>query len=172
MELDYPVNHPASGSYKGQPYTPPLAPYALDYDPSKPGAGVRTFDILSTPDGMRAKQNAAATDLQELAMVGSLPPLVDPETGKELELTPPQLAHIYAVRKGLTGALAQEVTDKYKLAPEPGHSAEPGQPQLSPEQQAIMYIVSLGYTPERAKQLFDKYGVPSVLADKEADAHR
>jgi hypothetical protein len=172
MERDYPIGHPAASDFRGENYVPPISPYALDYDPAHPAHAGRNSDEKSTPDGMRAAHNEQRTDIGELAMVGSLPPLVDPDTGEALALSPKQLAHIYAVRKGLNPASAQQVTDKYNLAPEPGHSAEAGQPQLTAEQQAIMYIVSLGYTPERAKELFDKYGVPSVLADKEADAHR
>lgn len=172
MERDYPIGHPSASDYKGELFIPQSVALTMDYDKSHPAHAGSNTTVLDTPDGMRDAHNVRSADLQELAMVGSLPPLTDPETGLALALTPAQLAHIYAVRQGLRPAVAQEITDRYNLAPEQGHSAEPGQPQLSAEQQSIMYIVGLGYTPERAKELFDKYGVPSVLADKEADAHR
>src|SRR5437763_8895832 len=171
-ERDYPIGHPAASDYKGGPCAPRRAPFVEAFPPGHPARGGKDVGPLDTPDGMRAAHLKRSQDLQELAAVGSLPPLVDDETGQALELTPEQLAHVYATRKGLRPAVAQQITDRYRLEPEPKRKGEEASAELTPEEQAVGYIVSLGYTPERAQEIFDKYGAPSILADKEADAHR
>lgn len=172
MERDFPVGHPAASDYKGEPYTPPSAPFGEDFPRGHPARGGANVGTLDSPDGMRAAANARAQDLQELAAVGSLPPLRDDKTGELVTLTPQELAHVYAVRQGLRPALAQEITDAYKLTPATAAASEPPATAISAEDQAIAYIVSRGYTPERAREILRKYGVPDVLADKEKDAHR
>jgi hypothetical protein len=51
MERDYPVGHPAASDYKGEPYTPPRAPYAEDFPPGHPARGGKNASRLDTPDG-------------------------------------------------------------------------------------------------------------------------
>src|SRR5277367_3431409 len=97
-ELAYPVGHPAHPDYKGEPWVNPDAKFGVDFasgHPARNGANTRTID---TPDGQRDAHRKQATDLAQLAMLGSLPPARDPDTGEVIELTPDQLALVYAVR--------------------------------------------------------------------------
>lgn len=55
MERDYPLGHPAASDYKGEPYTPPIAPHAEDYPHGHPARGGANSHSSSTPDGMHAK---------------------------------------------------------------------------------------------------------------------
>jgi hypothetical protein len=100
-ERDYPVGHPAASDYSGQKHAAHISPFAHDYPPGHAARGGQNSNRLSTPDGMRTAHNSQKTDLQELAMVGSLPPLIDDETGKAVELSSQQLAHVYAVRNAI-----------------------------------------------------------------------
>jgi hypothetical protein len=171
-ELAYPVGHPANPEYKGAPWANTDSPVDVDFPPNHParsGANVRPID---TPDGHRAAHNAQAQDLNQLAMMGSLPPVVDHETGKPLELAPEQLAHIYAVRKGLLAPLAAEMTQRYGLQPEPQVMGGPAEPAPTAEDLALQYIMGLGYLPERAKEILARYGVPDVVAQHVADENR
>jgi hypothetical protein len=172
MERDYPVGHPAASDYNGEPYTPQGAHSRFDYPPGHPAHGGKNVGTLDTADGMRAAHNLQTQNLSELAAVGSLPPLRDDSTGDEIKLTAEQLAHVYAVRKGLRPALAAEISDRYRLEPDPEQSTESPAAPITAGEQAIAYVVAHGYTPERAKELIAKYGVPDVLTDKEHDAHR
>jgi hypothetical protein len=172
MERDFPVGHPAASDYAGEPYTPPRAPHGEDFEVGHPARGGKNIGAADTPDGMRAAHLEQAQDLQELAMVGSLPLLHDPDTGDEIALTPQELAHVYAVRYAMSPEQAQAITDKYGLEPQAAPPREPLPPPTTAEEQALAYIIGKGYTPERAREILAKYGAPSVLADKEADAHR
>jgi hypothetical protein len=172
MERDFPVGHPAASDYAGEPYTPPRAPHGEDYEVGHPARGGKNVSPLDTQDGMRSAHLVQAQDLQELAMIGSLPPLIDPDTHEEIALTPQELAHVYAVRNAMSWEQAQAITDKYGLKPMTPPPAEPLPPPTTAEQQALQYIITKGYTPERARELLAKYGAPSVLLDREADAHR
>jgi len=193
-ERDYPVGHPASSDYNGQPYTRGFDPNTEDFPADHPARGGKNVAVLDSPDGFRAAHNTRAADLQELAAVGSLPALIDPQTKEPLQLTPDQAAYIYTVRIALRDPAAKWVTEKYGLEsaekvckcglPEAahkdyvrGHSFEPRKTEgpgvaISPMDQAKSYFIALGYTPERAAELLDKYGVPDVLKDREADTHR
>lgn len=171
-ELAYPVGHPAHPDYKGEPWKNPAAYHYDDYPEghtARNGANVRAID---TPDGQRAAQLKQTQDLQQLAMLGSLPPVVDPETHEPLALTPKQLALVYSVRNGLPAPMQEEVTYRYKLAPIPPHASDVAVPAHTPEEQALAHIMSLGYTPERAREILAKYGVPDVITDKKNDEHR
>lgn len=172
MERDFPVGHPAACDYIGEPYTPPRAPFGEDFAPGHPARSGKNIGALDTPDGMRAAHLADSQDLQELAMVGSLPPLFDPDTHEQVKLSPQELAHVYAVRNAIRSSLAQEITDKYKLDPRAAPTEGEPKPPVTAEEQAVRFIISKGYTPERARELLAKYGAPSILTDKEADAHR
>jgi hypothetical protein len=158
MERDFPVGHPAACDFDGETYRPPVSPFSVDYPEDHPARGGKNVADVDTPDGKRAAHNAQRTRLLELAMLGSIAPVIDPDTQKPVPLTPAQLAHVYAVRKGLSPDNARYVTEYFNLEPEPGHSAEPGQRPLSAEEQCVMYFVALGYTPERGKELFERYG--------------
>lgn len=171
-ERDYPKNHPAASDYDGSPWTPPAAPYREDFAAGHGARNGANVSVLDTPDGMRAAHNKRAQDLGELAAVGSLPPLRDPKTNEPIQIDSAQLKHIYAVRNGLSPAMAQQVTERYNLDPMPERKAEETAPAITGKEQAIAYIVSLGYTPEQAETIFEKYGEPAILADREAAAHR
>lgn len=171
-ERDYPVGHPAASDYKGEPYRPPFSALAEDFPEGNAARGGSNVAVIDTPDGRNSDLLKRANDLQELAAIGSLPPLIDPETKEPIPLTPEQLAYVYAVRQGLRPEVAQEITDRYKLSPMPEGKAEAAVPPMSAEDQALGYIRSLGYSPERAKEILDKYGVPDVMQQREADAHR
>lgn len=171
-ERDYPVGHPSASDYKGEPYHSPFNVMAEDYPEGHKARGGGNVAVLDAPDGRNAAHLKQANDLQELAAVGSLPPLVDPATKEALPLTPAQLAHVYRVRLGLSDAVAQQVTDRYKLDPMPDRKSEQPKAALSAEDQALGYIIALGYTPDRAKEILAKYGVPDVMKDREADSHR
>jgi len=171
-ERDYPVGHPAAADYKGEPYTPPRSPYTRDFDEGHPAFGGKNIAATDTPDGMRAAANKFQNNLQELAAIGSLPPLVDDNTGEALQISPEQLAYVYAVRKGLTPANQQIVTERYKLEPMNAAPAAQVELPMSAEQQALNYIISLNYTPERAQEILDKYGVPDAMSQKAADSNR
>jgi hypothetical protein len=171
-ELAYPVGHPAHPDYKGEAWKNPAAMYDEDYpegSPARNGANVRAID---TPDGQRAAHLKQFQDLQQLAMLGSLPPIVDDKTGEKLELSPAALAHVYAVRKGLTPPLAAEITQRYGLTAESPRKTDGETHATTPEEEALAHIMGLGYSPERAKEILAKYGVPEVLADHRADETR
>lgn len=171
-ELAYPVGHPAHPDYKGEPYHNPAAVYDQDFPvghPARGGANVREID---TPDGQRAAHLKHVQDLQQLALMGSLPPLKDPDTGETIELTPAQLAHVYAVRNGLLSPAAAEVTQLYRLNAQAAEPAAPAVPQPTAQDIAISYLLHLGYTPERAGEIIAKYGVPEVAKDREIAAHQ
>jgi hypothetical protein len=172
QERDFPVGHPAASDYKGQPYHPNRAPFEEDFPVGHPARGGRNVSLLDTPDGLHAHHLKQSQDLQALAMMGSLPPLVDDTTGKEVDLTPQELAHIYAVRNALPASMAAEVTDHYKLEPLTRAEDVPEQKTFSAAEQAVMILIKRGYSPERAKELIDKYGVPDTLREHEQDAHR
>lgn len=171
-ERDYPVGHPAASDYKGEPYKAPHNAMAEDFPEGHKARGGGNVAVLDNPDGRNTDLLNHANDLQELAAVGSLPPLKDPDTGEALQLSPEQLAHVYRVRMGLRTEVAQQITDRYKLDPMPARKDEAAVPALTAEDQALGYIRSLGFTPERAKEILDKYGVPDVMKDREADSHR
>jgi len=171
-DRDFPVGHPAASDYKGEGYFPDLSPHTEDFGRKHPARGGKNVSALDTPDGMRAAHNAQKQDLQALAAMGSLPPLMDSETGKPVDLTPQELAHIYAVRKGLPTILANAVTERYSLEPLPVAQEVPEQKTFSAEEQAVLILIKRGYSPERAKTLIDKYGVPDTLAEHEQDQHR
>lgn len=172
QERDYPVGHPAASDYKGEAYHPNRAPFEEDYPKGHPARDGKNVSHLDTPDGHRAAFNQQRQDLQVLAAMGSLPPLKDDATDREIELTPQELAYVYAVRKGLPVDKAQEVTERYNLAPLARVEDILEQNVFSAEEQAVMILVKRGYSPERAKAIIDKYGVPDVLAQHEQDAHR
>jgi hypothetical protein len=194
LELAYPVGHPAHPDYQGEPWKNPAAVFDEDFPeghPARHGANVRLID---TPDGQRAAHLARQQDLQALAMMGSLPAVTDPAIctcgkpwadsihgydttqhpfqARRLELTPEQLAHVYAVRNGLQPPLAAEVTQRYGLTAQADHKIEDGTPAPTEKQIAVAHIVGLGYTPERARELFMKYGAVELAADREANANR
>jgi hypothetical protein len=171
-ELAYPVGHPAHPDYKGEAWKNPAAVYDEDFPEGHPARGGANVRAIDTPDGQRAAQLKQSQDLQQLAMMGSLPPVVDPATGEKLALSPEALAHVYAVRKGLTPPLAAEVTQRYGLPAESPRVVEDGTPAPTPEDEAIAHIMGLGYTPERAHEILAKYGVPEILADHRADQSR
>ena len=171
-ELDYPVTHPASVAYKGGAHAVPSAGTDVDFPvghAARAGANVRAID---TPDGQRDEHNEYRQDLHQLAMMGSLPPVIDTETNEPLALSPEQLAHIYAVRKGLDPHIAAAVTIRYGLTPEPARAGESAAPAITAEDQALAHIISLGYTPERAREILAKYGVPDIVKDHAADENR
>lgn len=101
MERDFPVGHPAASDYAGEPYSPPRAPYTEDFAEGHPARDGKNVSTLDTPDGLRAAHLQFRNDLVELAMVGSLPRLVDFENNEPIPLTPEQLATVYALRHGL-----------------------------------------------------------------------
>jgi hypothetical protein len=171
-ELAYPVGHPAHPDYKGEPWKNPAAVYDEDFPEGHPARGGANVRAIDTPDGQRAAHLKQFQDLQQLAMLGSLPPVLDPETGEKLNLSPAALAHVYAVRKGLTPPLAAEITQRYGLAAESPRKVEDGTPAPTPEDEALAYIMGLGYSPERAKEILARYGVPEVMADRRADENR
>lgn len=171
-ERDFPVGHPAAADYKGEAYTPLRSPYQDDFAPDHPAFAGKNIHETATPDGMRAAANKQSADLHELAAIGSLPPLVDDVTGEPLALTPQQLAHVYAVRNGLRFPAQEIVNKRYGLLPADSVPSDDVATQMSAEDQALAHIRSLGYTPERAREIFEKYGAPSILQDKENDAHR
>ncbi len=172
MERDFPVGHPAASDYKGEPYFPQTAPFGQDFPKGHRARGGANISALDTPDGSRAAFNKQSQDLQALAAMGSLPPLRDPETGKDIELTAPELAYIYAVRKGLPAVLADQVTDRYNLEPMPKAADADEKPVITAEHQAELILIGRGFSPERAKVLIEKYGVPDTLQEFESDAHR
>jgi hypothetical protein len=171
-ELAFPVGHPAHPDYTGAPWKNPGAVFDEDFavgHPARAGANVRVID---TPDGQRAAHLQHSQDLQQLAAMGSLPPLVDDETGEKIDLTPEQLAHVYAVRNGLQPPLAAEVTQRYGLSAQSARVDEIAVLQPTAEECALAHIIGLGYTPERAREVLAKYGVPEIQADQRADANR
>jgi len=172
MERDFPVGHPAASDYSGQPYFPNLAPFGEDFPKGHPARGGLNVDANSTPDGQRAAFDKQSQDLQALAAMGSLPPLRDPDSGKEVELTAHELAYIYAVRKGLPTDLQDEVTSRYHLEPLKSAADVDDKQVFSAQEQAVLILIKRGYSPERAKVLIDKYGVPDTLQEHEQDAHR
>lgn len=171
-ERDYPVGHPAAPDYKGQPYRPNRAPFEEDFPVGHPARNGRNVSDLDRPDGQRAAHLKQSQDLQVLAMIGSLPRLIDDATGKEVELTPQELAHIYAVRKALPTDIADEMTKHYGLEPLTPVVEAPEKTQMTAEEQALLILRNRGYSPERAKELLEKYGVPDTLREHEADAHK
>ena len=171
-ELAYPVGHPAHPDYKGEPYQNPAAIFDIDFPEGHPARGGANVRAIDTPDGHHAAHLKQSTDLQQLAMMGSLPPLKDPDTGEVIPLTAEQLAHVYAVRNALQPAVAAEVTARYGLTAQAPRADADERPQPTAEDQAIGYLISMSYTPERAKEILAKYGVPEVLADQRADANR
>lgn len=171
-ERDYPVGHPAAPDYKGQPYRPNRAPFEEDFPVGHPARNGGNVSDLDRPDGQRAAHLKQSQNLQVLAMIGSLPRLIDDATGKEVELTPQELAHIYAVRKALPTEIADEMTKHYGLEPLARAEDVPEQTSFSAQEQAVMILIKRGYSPERAKVLIDKYGVPDTLREHEADAHK
>jgi len=172
MERDYPVGHPAASDYRGEPYTPPRAPFSEDFAPGHPARDGKNISALDSPDGMRAAHNEHRQNLAELAAIGSLRPLIDDQTGQPIPLSPYQLAHVYAVRKGLSPENANDVTRTFHLDPMPERPATPEARALSGIEQCTLYLIKLGYTPERAKELLDKYGEPEVRGDMLADVGR
>lgn len=171
-ERDYPVGHPAASDYNGEPWKNPAAIFDQDYPlghPARLGANVRPID---TPDGQRAAQLAQAQNLSELAMLGSLPALIDPRTKEPLPIAPDQLAHVYAIRNGLKSPLADEITQRYGLTPQAVKADAAAVPQPTAEEQAAAYIQSLGYLPEHAAAIIAKWGVPDVAASKLKDEHK
>jgi hypothetical protein len=172
QELDFPVTHPASVHYTGT--TPAVVSAFVDVDfpfshPARGGANVRDIDTI---DGQRAAHLKYRQDLHQLAMMGSLPPVMDPETHRPLELAPEQLALIYAVRKGLTPPLAAEVTSRYQLKAEPASAGASLPEPRSAEDLALAHIMGLGYLPERAREILAKYGVPDIVQEQLADERR
>lgn len=171
-ELAYPVGHPAHPDYKGAPWKNPGEVFAEDFAPGHPARGGANVRLIDTPDGQRAAHLQHSQDLQQLAAMGSLPPLIDDKTGEKIELTPEQLAHVYAVRNGLQPPLAAEVTQRYGLSAQAARKDEVAVPQPSAEECALAHIISLGYTPERAREILAKYGTSDIQADVRADANR
>lgn len=171
-ERDYPVGHPAAPDYNGEPYFPNTAPFGEDFPKGHPARGGVNIPANCTPDGMRAAFNKQSQNLQALAAMGSLPPLRDPETGHDIELTASELAYIYAVRKGLPAVLAEQVTTRYHLEPMEHAAPVEEQQSLSAYDQAVLILIGRGYSQERSKELIDKYGVPDTLQEHENDAHR
>jgi hypothetical protein len=168
-ELAYPAGHPANPDYKGEPWTNPAETTGVDFPEGHPARGGANVRLIDTPDGQRAALLKQTTDLMQLAMMGSLPPVMDAEKGLPLQLSPAQLAHIYAVRKGLPPALAAEISTRYGLTPDP---VKADAPPFTPEELALAHITGLGYSPERAKEILAKYGLVDVVADQVADEHR
>jgi hypothetical protein len=172
QERDFPEGHPAASDYTGQAWTNPAAVHDHDFPvghPARNGGNVREID---RPDGQRAAHLKQSQDLMQLAMIGSLPPLIDPATNDPIELTAEQLAHVYAVRNSLTISLAGEVTERYKLTPEKTRASDVAMPQPTAEEQAVNYLVSLGYLPEKAQAVIAKWGVPEVTTAKLQAEHR
>lgn len=171
-ESAYPVGHPGHPAYKGEPWVNPANVSEQAYPPGMPGARGENVSAIDTPDGLRAHLNKRENNLVDLAVMGSLPPLTDPDTGKTVELTPEQLAHVYTVRNTLRNeALAAEVTDRFKLDPKTETPASPVR-KLSDDEIALGYLMGLGYSPDKAKTILDKYGVPDAVADKLEHARR
>lgn len=193
-ERDYPVGHPAASDYKGEPYRAPFDALTHDYHGTHKARGGANVAVIDSPDGMRANLNTRAADLHELAAVGSLPALIDPNTKEAIPISAEQLAFIYTVRSALRDDAAAWVTKRYGLValdqvckcglPEAAHAdyvrghafearkTEGPAAHMTPKDQAVHYLLGMGYTPERAEEIFTKYGVPEVLKDREADTHR
>jgi hypothetical protein len=171
-ERDFPKGHPAASDYNGEPYTPPRSPYLEEFAPGHPARNGKNIQPVDTPDGMRKLFNTHSQNLQELAAIGSLPPVIDPDTGEKVPLTTEQIAHIYAVRKGLPREQQVMVTDRYHLTPMPAVATEPAVAPMTAEDQARQYFIDLGYSPERANELLEGYGVPQVISNLTKDAHR
>lgn len=171
-ERDYPKGHPAASDYAGEPYKPRFNTTYVDFPEGHPAKGGHNVRPINTPDGMRAAHLEQAQDLQELAAVGSLPPVMDPETNKPLELTAEQLAYIYAVRQGVGDALAQEITARYHLTPIDDSKREKGAPVVTARDQALAHIRGLGFSPEAAENILLKYGIPDIMLDRESALHR
>lgn len=171
-ERAYPVGHPAASDYNGEPYIDPHAVFAHDYPASHPARGGKNCAKTDSPDGVRAVANGYSQDLADLAAMGSLPPLLDPDTHEPVELTADELALVYAVRNRISPKRAAAVTAHYGLEPAKHTEEMAAGSTLSAEDQALLIIVRRGYTPERAKELLSKYGVPDTLLEAERDAHR
>ena len=171
-ERDFPVGHPAASDYAGQPYKAPRSPFLDEFPEGHLARNGKNIRPVDSPDGMRQAFNSQSQHLQELAAIGSLPALTDLATGEPVPLSSEQLAHVYAVRHGLSLENQALVTDQYHL--DPMAEARPELPvvAMTPQQQAIKYFTDLGYTPERGQELIDQYGVPTVLTKLAQDAHR
>lgn len=138
MERDLPINHPNASDYNGEAWNPPRAPYGEDFPEGHPARDGKNIAEVDTADGMRAALLKQQTDLVELASVGSLPALRDPDTDSEISLKPEDLAHIYALRNGLLAG------------------ADPDDAMAN----AVASVVAQGYTAEVARSLIEQYCVP------------
>jgi hypothetical protein len=172
VERDFPIGHPAAADYDGSPYVDPHAIFGMDFPPGHPARDGKNVSILDTPDGMRVAILSNKQDLRELAAMRSLPPLVDPTTHEPVELSPEELAVVYAVRNSLSPGNAGRVTERYSLKEPPPPGAAGSSAALTAEQQALQSIIKRGFSPERAKELLDKYGVPDTLAELTKDSIR
>jgi len=138
MERDFPIDHPAASDYDGTPYHPPRAPYGEDFPEGHPARGGKNITPLDTPDGRRAAALEYCNDLVDLAVSGSLPPLVDDVRHDVIDLPPVQLATLYALRNGLL----------------------PPSDMADVEQTLIGALVHRGLSEARAKSVIDGYCVP------------
>jgi hypothetical protein len=143
VELAYPVGHPAHPDYKGEPYTPPGAPFYEDFREGHPARGGANVSEIDTPDGMRAAQLKQENRLQDLAKSGSLPPLYDGVHRDPVPLTPDQLAHFYAAR----------------------HAYDESKGPTEDARQAVAYLTALGYSKDKAVEMFQKYAQPEASAE-------
>jgi hypothetical protein len=171
MERDFPIGHPAAADYKGEVYIPLRAPHLEDYPKGSPARGGHNCSDLDSPDGRRVAVNGYHQDLNELAAIAALPPVIDSATGDRVQLSPQQLANVYAVRNGLSEKRADAITTTYGLRPATTEGSRAAT-TLSPEDQAVLYFIDLGYTPERAKELLGQYGAPHVLSEIQNDTRR
>jgi hypothetical protein len=143
VDLAYPVGHPAHPDYKGEPYTPPGAPFYEDFREGNPARGGANVGVLDTPDGMRESLLKQENRLQDLAKSGSLPPLYDGVKKEPVPLTPDQLAHVYAARQQYkaNGIVSDDC------------------------RQAVAYLTALGYSKDKAVEMFQKYAQPEASAE-------
>ena len=139
MERDFPINHPAASDYDGTPYNPPRAPYGEDFPEGHPARDGKNVSALDTPDGLRAAVLHQQQDFEELASVGALPALFDPDDASVISLVPKDHAYLYAYKKGLLPDATSEEATK----------------------QALDILVHRGYSIEVAQALLDRYCVPA-----------
>lgn len=171
-ELAYPVGHPAHPDYNGEPWTPQGAIHREDFPVGHLGRFGKNTSAIDSPDGFRAAHNSREQSLQELAAIGSLPPLIDPKTGYPIQIDATQLAHIYAVRVGLTPKGQKTVTEKYHLEPMAPRKQEDFKPALTAEEQALAFIQAKGYRPEAAREILARYGLQGIQTDMALDSFR
>jgi len=165
-ESVYPVGHPTHLEYKGELWHNPADRSTAAYYPNDAGYPAPPADLTNTPDGKRAAINARQNNLSDLAAMGCLPPLVDPQTNEPVPLTPAQLTYVYTVRNSIRQqALADIVTERYGLAAKPVDPAKAAA-VLTNDDIAFGFLLSLRYSPEKARQILEKYGTPDIVAEK------